>query len=155
MSSARLRTLGELLRGAEESGSSLPVDALAFAHEEINIEASSFELEIEGDIGLLQDYFNAENTADRIFGFVSDLANMGTSFGADFGSMFEQIRSGVEQGFEQAKMMIGELPQVSQDTGTLLDAMLDAFGMSGEPQEAADFLHLLDKDDDEAAGLLA
>ena len=110
----------------------------------LGISGHSLEVSVSGDQDLLQSYFAAEPTAQRIFDFVSRLgAGMGVEH-PRFASFSDAITRGVSQGFAQARSLLGgELAPVSYDTRTLVDAMLSAFREDGQPQKAADFRHLL------------
>lgn len=107
------------------------------------ISGSAFDLQISGDTSLLADYFAAAPTAQRIFDFAAGLGK-GITFGDDaFAPFAEAIQQGIANGFAQAHAALGSLSQVSQDTQTLLDAMLARFRGSGERSLATDFLDLL------------
>ena len=116
---ARVATAGESLQQAS-------------VFEQQRLEYNSLNLEIEGDMSLLQDYFGAENTAQRIFDHVSGLLG---GMGADaegFETAMDEIMQGVADGFEQAQALFPEpLPLVSQNTRTLLDSMLDDLRETG------------------------
>jgi hypothetical protein len=96
-------------------------------HESVELSASSLSIEVEGDLSLLQDYFNAPNTAQRIFDFASGLGAQLDHDSPDFGGFIDQIRQGIEEGFAMVEDLLGPLPEVSQQTHSLLQTMLDAF----------------------------
>jgi len=114
-------------------------------HVELGYERSS--VSVEGDIGLLQDFFSAPETAQRIFDGATGLGDGRQRTGAAFDAFVDEISAGVRDGFAQAREMLdGELAAVSEDTITLVEAMLAAFrerGPDGEPVSAEDFLGLI------------
>ena len=135
---ARVVTAGESLQQAS-----------VFEHE--RFEQSKLNLEIEGDMSLLQEYFGAENTAQRIFDHVSGLlGNMGAD-SAGFSDAMDQIMEGVADGFEQAQALFPTpLPKVSQDTRTLLDGMLNDLRETGNRGLSVfDYLDLLSMHDED------
>ena len=129
---ARIATAGESLQQAS-----------VFEHEKLTY--NSLNLEIEGDMSLLQEYFGAENTAQRIFDHVSGLLGSMGSDSEGFEDAMDQIMQGVADGFEQAQAMFPTpLPQVGQDTRTLLDSMLNDLRDTGNRNlNVFDYLELL------------
>lgn len=110
--------------------------AVEFYSERQEHQISRSQLQLTGDLDLLRGHLSAPSTAQRIFDFVSGL---GRSAGIDFtpgASSFvgfmEQISRGVAEGFRQAQALLGELPEISQQTRHLLDHMLEALRGSGD-----------------------
>ena len=114
-------------------------------YEQQSINIQEIDLEISGDLELLEEYFGSENTAQRIFDHVSGLLGGLGVDDAGFQESVAQITQGVQQGFDQAQAILGApLPSVSQDTQTLLEAMLEDLQVNGpQNQQAANFLALL------------
>lgn len=101
--------------------------AAFFKHEAIQVDYSSMNLQIDGDASLLQDYFASDVTAQRIFDFATGL-NPGLAAGTDaFANFAQDIRDGIQAGFEQAESILGPLPDISHETQSLLDMMLAQF----------------------------
>jgi hypothetical protein len=109
-------------------------------HEELSLSASSLQLEVAGDMSLLEDYFSEAGTADRIFDFVSGLAaRAGIEMGGEgFESFLSHAREGVQAGFEAVGAALGGLPEISQRTQTVLDRMFNqlAADPTGERPDA-------------------
>ncbi len=116
--------------------------SVMYEREEVSLSYEAMSFEVSGDVSLLQDFFSSENTAQRIFDFATGLGAGIDPSGEAFGGFMDQIREGIAQGFEMAEAMLGDLPQVSEDTRELLQLMLDAF--EADPQggrvKAADYL---------------
>ncbi len=72
----------------ESSSESKPVDS---------------EYEIEG----LPEYWNAENTSQRIVDFATSFYGVAESTGIEY---YEMMRGAIEEGFNQAMGMLGERP---------------------------------------------
>jgi hypothetical protein len=83
---------------------------------------------------LLDGYFNAENTADRIFGFAFAFFD-GSKDRAEFA---EEMRGYIDQGFEEARKIVGELPDISNETYDLIQEKIDAFIDGDEEKEGAE-----------------
>jgi hypothetical protein len=78
----------------------------------------------------IPDYWNAENTSQRIVDFAVSFFDAFSGAGDEF---LTKIKDAIEQGFSQAREMLGELPdQVSQlvnDTHDLVMSKLDAWAV--------------------------
>lgn len=72
---------------------------------------------------LLDGYFNAENTAERIFSFAFSFFD-GSKDRTEFA---EEMRGYIEQGFEEARKIVGELPDISNETYDLIQEKINAF----------------------------
>lgn len=122
------RTVDELLHQA----------GVEHRSEQVRIERTA--ITIEGDLSLLRDAFSAEATAQRIFDFATGLG-AGIDRGTPaFDRFASTITAGVEQGFSDARALLGELPTVGRDTEDLLARMLERFRVDGQPVRAADLL---------------
>ncbi len=119
-------------------------------HESQSLDYSSLNLNIEGDVSLLSDYFASDVTAQRIFDFVTGL-NPGLDAHSDaFSNFADEIQKGVAEGFAQAQHLLGELPEVSNETRSLLDIMLAQFKEDpAQVSSAASLLASMHEDDDE------
>lgn len=100
-------------------------------HEELSLEYESLSIEIEGDASLLKDYFSAPETALRIMDFAKSLGAMaGVQPGGEgFDHFLSEISRGIEEGFEAVESILGKLPEISQNTHSLLHEMLDALAI--------------------------
>jgi hypothetical protein len=80
------------------------------------------------EIAGLPEYWNAENTSQRIVDFATSFSSLFQGAGEDFLSM---IKSAIEDGFSQAHDMLGELPgpvgKLVDDTHSLVSRKLDAW----------------------------
>jgi hypothetical protein len=93
----------------------------------------------DAGIAGLPEYWNAENTSQRIVDFATSFLSAFEGAGEDFVKM---IRDAIEDGFSQASDLMGELPdavgRLVGDTHELvmkkLDAWAEAQGFSGQPQ---------------------
>lgn len=123
-------------RGREFSAESLMAQHYHY-REEVTVEQVNWEASIEGDAELIEDYFSAENTANRIMDFGKSLfamhsGKMNEDSDADYAK--NQIAQGLRQGFEQAKEILGELAEVSKQTINLVEDMLNQW-MNPEDDE--------------------
>jgi hypothetical protein len=109
--------------------------------EETSITASRAEFAIEGDIGLLQDFFSIEKTAQRIMDFARGLGGAGAGDSAAQ-QRREDIARGVRHGMQQASDLLGGLPDISFKTVGVVGRMLDAWlgGAAAEDLLAERFL---------------
>lgn len=137
-------------QAARVHGAEQALQQAAAYQEHQSLSYSSFSLEIEGDVSLLEDFFGAEPTAQRIFDHVSGLLGKMGADSAGFDDAVAEITAGVADGFQQAAALFGQpLPQVSNDTKTLLDAMLNDLTTTGDRNlNASDYLDLLLADDE-------
>ncbi|MDA3962475.1 MAG: DUF5610 domain-containing protein [Planctomycetota bacterium] len=109
-------------------------------HEEQSLSAERTTIEVEGDISLLQDYFSAESTAQRVFDFITGLGK-GIEAGTEaFGSFVDEITSGMRQGFAEASDMLGGLAEISHRTHDLLEDMLTRFRETGTHVSVEDLI---------------
>jgi len=81
---------------------------------------------------LLEGYFSAENTADRIFGFAFSFFD-GNQDRTEFA---EEMRGYINEGFAQAEKMLGALADISYETKGLIDERIDSFINSGVEEQA-------------------
>jgi hypothetical protein len=76
----------------------------------------------------LPDYWNAENTSQRIVDFATSFLSIFKGSGADF---LNTIKDAIDQGFSQAKDMFGDVPnavsQLTDKTHALVMDKLDAW----------------------------
>ena len=114
---ARVATAGESLQQAS-------------VFEQQRLEYNSLNLEIEGDMSLLQEYFGAENTAQRIF--------VRLGFSVVWVPMPRALKRRWMKSCRGSPMVRASpgplpepLPLVSQNTRTLLDSMLDDLRETG------------------------
>jgi hypothetical protein len=97
----------------------------------------------EGEDALVPEYWNAENTSDRIVAFATSFASMHGD-----GEFAEKILKAVADGFEQAHALTGDLPgaagRLNRDTKDLVFEKLEkwleereagAYNLSAQPVE--------------------
>lgn len=76
-------------------------------------------IEIDG----LPEYWNAENTSQRIVDFATSFYGIAESTGKEY---FHLIRSAIEEGFNQAREILGELPdEVSELTKRTYELVME------------------------------
>lgn len=108
---------------AEQAGQRLGIVA---EHEEVSVSARSLEINVEGDLSLLEDYFSAPKTAQRIVDFGLGLLGGQDRNSTAFQEAFGEVRRGIAEGFAMAEHMLGGLAEISMQTREVVDTMLDA-----------------------------
>lgn len=134
-----------------EQARAFTLGAIAEQHESVQLDYSSTSLEIEGDASLLADYFSSDATAQRIFDYITGLNPGFAADSPDFSNFVEQISSGVQAGFEQAQSILGDLPEIVEETKQLLDMMLAQL-QSGEQVQSASQLLAEKREEESDAG---
>jgi ElaB/YqjD/DUF883 family membrane-anchored ribosome-binding protein len=76
---------------------------------------------------LLDGYFSAENTADRIFSFA-----FSTFDGGDREEFAAKMKGYIDEGFAQAEKMLGGLADISLETRDLISQKIDDFISEGK-----------------------
>ena len=135
---------------ASDQARGFTLGAIAEQHESLQLDYSSTSLEIEGDASLLADYFASDTTAQRIFDYVTALNPGFAANSPDFSNFVEQISSGVQAGYEQAQSILGDLPEIVEETKQLLDMMLAQLQDGSEVQSASDLLAQMREDESDA-----
>jgi len=78
----------------------------------------------------IPEYWNAENTSQRIVDFAVSFYGMANGSGEEF---LETIKSAIEEGFKQARDLMGDLPEevssLVDDTWSLVMEKLDAWAV--------------------------
>ncbi len=135
------KEIGDQIRDMAKSRGIEPEGMAYFEHQEELLHYESMSLSVEGDMSLLNDFFNAENTAQRIFDFAKGLGDHIDSSTPEYGNFMDDITRGIESGFDMAESMLGQLAEVSHKTHDLLNLMLTALqdDPSSHPQ-AVDYL---------------
>lgn len=80
---------------------------------------------------LLDGYFSAENTADRIFGFAFSFFN-GSQ---DRTAFAEEMKGYIDQGFAKAEKMLGGLADISYETRDLIYKKIEDFVGENDQEE--------------------
>ena len=74
-------------------------------------------------IGGLPEYWNAENTSQRIVDFATSFYGIAESSGKEY---YDLVRSAIEEGFNQAREILGEIPnEVSELTNRTYDLVME------------------------------
>lgn len=82
---------------------------------------------------LLDGYFSAENTSERIFSFAFSFYD-GSKPREEFA---EEMRGYIDQGFEEARKIVGDLADISNETYDLIQEKIDAF-IDGDENKAGE-----------------
>ena len=94
--------------------------------EPVGVEAETAPMEIEG----LPEYWNAENTSQRIVDFATSFFTLKEGSDAEY---YQMMKSAIEEGFNQAMGILGELPDevnaLAQNTFELSLEKLEAWAI--------------------------
>ncbi len=86
-------------------------------HKEVGSSEKAEQLELN-----IPEYWNAENTSQRIVDFALSFFELHDGEAGDY---FEKIKAGIEEGFRQAKEMLGSVPEaVSNLTESTYDLVM-------------------------------
>lgn len=135
--------------GAAGRGHAARQLGLVAAHEEgrLRYEETRFELEVEGDTGLLDDYFSSSATAQRILDFAQGLVQRGVAGGGDRDGLLAAVADGVREGIGQARDLLGGmLPPVAEETASLVEQALEELA-NGDPMRRLLIDSLVARDD--------
>ncbi len=101
---------------------------IASINGEENVEPGGETTAASGEIEGLPEYWNAENTSQRIVDFATSFYGVAESGGKEY---YEMMRNAIEEGFNQAMGILGELPDavgnLANNTFDLAMEKLDAW----------------------------